>query len=161
MPPQKGKQPGGQEQFSALRAEGGKARAAAFWPVVRAAVELHELPESRGTHGTVAMSRSTAFSRDFGPRIALAVARELVVCDATGKILAAQFFPTETIFGYLCLLRQLLRRRGVPLAFYGDHSGIFVRNDDGWTVQEQLSGKRQPTQFCRALNNSGHLHRGP
>ena len=71
--------------------------------------------------------------------------------DATGKILAAQFFPSETTFGYLCLLRQLLRRFGVPLAFYGDHSGIFVRNDDCWTVDEQLAGKRQPTQFGRAL----------
>jgi len=49
------------------------------------------------------------------------------------------------------LLRQLLRRFGVPLAFYGDHSGIFVRNDDHWTVEEQLAGKRQPTQFGRAL----------
>src|SRR5258708_27175551 len=75
--------------------------------------------------------------------------------DATGKILAAQFFPSETTFGYLCLLRQLLRRYGVPLAFYGDHSGIFVRNDDGWTVEEQLAGKRQPTQFGRALEQLG------
>src|SRR5581483_4421532 len=63
--------------------------------------------------------------------------------DATGKILAAQFFPSETTFGYLCLLKQLLRRHGVPLAFYGDHSGVFVRNDDNWTVDEQLAGKRQ------------------
>ncbi len=75
--------------------------------------------------------------------------------DATGKILAAQFFPSETTFGYLCLLRQLLRRFGVPLAFYGDHSGIFVRNDDAWTVEEQLAGKRQPTQFGRALEQLG------
>ncbi|MGB9459496.1 MAG: ISNCY family transposase [Candidatus Acidiferrum sp.] len=75
--------------------------------------------------------------------------------DATGKILAAQFFPSETTFGYLCLLRQMLRRFGVPLAFYGDHSGIFVRNDDCWTVQEQLAGKRQPTQFGRALEQLG------
>jgi transposase len=75
--------------------------------------------------------------------------------DATGKILAAQFFPTESAFGYLCLLRQLLRRFGVPLAFYGDHSGIFVRNDDFWTVEEQLAGKRQPTQFGRALEQLG------
>lgn len=75
--------------------------------------------------------------------------------DATGKILAAQFFPSETTFGYLCLLRHLLRRHGVPLAFYGDHSGIFVRNDDGWTVEEQLAGKRQPTQFGRALEQLG------
>jgi len=75
--------------------------------------------------------------------------------DATGKILAAQFFPSETTFGYLCLLRQLLHRFGVPLAFYGDHSGIFVRNDDFWTVDEQLAGKRQPTQFGRALEQLG------
>jgi transposase len=75
--------------------------------------------------------------------------------DATGKILAAQFFPSETTFGYLCLLRQMVRRYGVPLAFYGDHSGIFVRNDDGWTVEEQLAGKRQPTQFGRALEQLG------
>jgi len=75
--------------------------------------------------------------------------------DATGKILAAQFFPSETTFDYLCLLRQLLRRHGVPLAFYGDHSAIFVRNDDFWTVEEQLAGKRQPTQFGRALEQLG------
>jgi len=75
--------------------------------------------------------------------------------DATGKILAAQFFPSETTFGYLCLLKQMLRRHGVPLAFYGDHSGIFVRNDDLWTVEEQLVGKRQPTQFGRALEQLG------
>src|SRR5579859_2262124 len=75
--------------------------------------------------------------------------------DATGKILAAQFFLSETAFGYLCLLKQLLRRHGAPLAFYGDHSGVFVRNDDSWSVDEQLAGKRQPTQFGRALEQLG------
>src|SRR6266849_1604178 len=75
--------------------------------------------------------------------------------DATGKILAAQFFTSETTFGYLCLLKQMLRRHGVPLAFYGDHSGVFVRNDDIWSVEEQLAGKRQPTQFGRALEQLG------
>jgi transposase len=75
--------------------------------------------------------------------------------DATGKILAAQFFPSETTSAYLCLLRQLLGRHGVPVAFYGDRSGIFVRNDDRWTVEEQLAGKRQPTQFGRALDQLG------
>lgn len=75
--------------------------------------------------------------------------------DATGKILAAQFFPAETTSGYLCLLKQLLRRHGIPLAFYGDHSGIFLRNDDCWTVEEQLAGKRQSTQFGRALEQLG------
>jgi len=36
-----------------------------------------------------------------------------------------------------------------------DSSGIFVRNDDYWTVEEQLAGKRQPTQFGRALEQLG------
>ena len=75
--------------------------------------------------------------------------------DATGKILAAQFFLSETTFGYLCLLQQMVCRYGVPLALYGDHSGVFVRNDDHWTVEEQLAGKRQPTQFGRALEQLG------
>src|SRR3989454_11651706 len=71
--------------------------------------------------------------------------------DATGKILAAQFFPAETAAGYFRLLQRLLRRFGVPTAFYGDRSGIFVHHDDHWTVEEELAGQRQPTQFGRAL----------
>jgi transposase len=75
--------------------------------------------------------------------------------DATGKILAAQFFPTESAEGYFRLLQCLLRRFGVPTAFYGDRSGIFVRNDTCWTLEEELAGQRQPTQFGRALADLG------
>ena len=75
--------------------------------------------------------------------------------DATGKILAAQFFPSETAQGYFHLLQSLLRRFGVPTAFYGDRSGIFVRNDEHWTIEEQLAGRQQPTQFGRALAELG------
>lgn len=75
--------------------------------------------------------------------------------DASGKILAAQFFPAETSEGYFCLLQSLLCRFGIPTAFYGDRSGIFVRNDDGWTLQEELAGQRHPTQFGRALADLG------
>jgi hypothetical protein len=41
------------------------------------------------------------------------------------------------------------------ISFYGDRSGIFVRHDDSWTIPEELTGKRQPTQFGRALDQLG------
>jgi transposase len=75
--------------------------------------------------------------------------------DATGKILQASFFAGETSEGYFHLLRRLLSDSGVPLAFYGDRNGIFVRNDDHWTVEEELAGQREPTQFGRALQQLG------
>ena len=88
---------------------------------------------------------------DRGPRLTALGMQD----DASGKILAAQFFPAETAQGYFRLLQSLLRRFGMPTAFYGDRSGIFVRHDDHWTVEEELAGKRQPTQFGRALAQLG------
>jgi hypothetical protein len=75
--------------------------------------------------------------------------------DATRKVPVAEFFPTEDARGYFRLLRRLLRRFGVPLSFYGDRHSVFVRNDDHWSVEEQLAGRRQPTQFGRALQQLG------
>ena len=86
-----------------------------------------------------------------GPRLTVLGMQD----DATGKILAAQFFLAETTEGYFHLLQSMLRRFGVPTAFYGDRSGIFVRNDDSWTLEEELAGQRQPTQFGRALTELG------
>src|SRR2546423_3663945 len=75
--------------------------------------------------------------------------------DATRKVQVAEFFPTEDARGYFRLLHRLLRRCGVPLSFYGDKHSVFLRSDDYWTVEEQLAGKRQPTQFGRALEQLG------
>jgi len=75
--------------------------------------------------------------------------------DATRKVPVAEFFLTEDARGYFRLLRRLLRRCGVPLSFYGDRHGVFVRNDEHWSVEEQLAGRRQPTQFGRALDQLG------
>jgi hypothetical protein len=75
--------------------------------------------------------------------------------DATRKVPVAEFFLSEDAYGYFRLLRRLLRRYGVPLSFYGDRHSVFVRNDEHWSVEEQLSGKRQPTQFGRALAQLG------
>ena len=62
--------------------------------------------------------------------------------------------------GYFHLLQSLLRRYGVPARLLRRSHGIFVRNDDHWTVEEELAGQRQPTQFGRALATTRHhLHR--
>jgi len=75
--------------------------------------------------------------------------------DATGKVVGAQFSDGESALGYFRVFRSVLRRYGVPLALYGDRCGVFVRNDDHWTLEEQLAGRRQPTQFGRALEQLG------
>ncbi len=86
-----------------------------------------------------------------GPRLTLLGMQD----DASGKILAARFFLSETSEGYFHLLQSLLRRFGVPIAFYGDRSGVFVRHDEHWSLEEELAGQRQPTQFGRALADLG------
>jgi hypothetical protein len=49
--------------------------------------------------------------------------------DATGKLLAARFFPFESSLGYLWLLKTMVKRYGVPGAMYHDRHGALHRND--------------------------------
>jgi hypothetical protein len=51
----------------------------------------------------------------------------------------------------LICLRQILLEKGIPLAVYMDRHGIFRRNDDHWSLQEQLAGEQTPTQVGQAL----------
>jgi hypothetical protein len=72
--------------------------------------------------------------------------------DATGHLLhAAAFVPAEDTVSYLRLLRTLVGACGIPVAPYMDRHGIFRRNDDTWTVAEELQGAQEPTQVGRAL----------
>jgi transposase len=75
--------------------------------------------------------------------------------DATGTILALHFRPAEDLHGYLTLLQQLARRHGLPVTLYGDRLGVFVRNDPHWTLDEELHGAQQPTQFGQVLRDLG------
>ena len=86
-----------------------------------------------------------------GPQITLLGFQD----DATSKVVGAEFFPSETASGYFRVFRGVLRRYGVPLSLYGDRCGVFVRNDQHWTLEEELAGRQQPTQFGRALQQLG------
>jgi hypothetical protein len=72
--------------------------------------------------------------------------------DATGDVPYAVFRDQEDAQGYLMLLREVVRRRGVPLALYSDRHTIFQScSDEPLTLEEQLAGGRLPTQVGRVL----------
>jgi transposase len=73
------------------------------------------------------------------------------VDDATSKVLAAFFCPAETSWAYLKLLEQVVLRWGVPASVYQDRHGTLKRNDDCWSLAEELAGKQRPTQVGAAL----------
>ena len=76
--------------------------------------------------------------------------------DATGAVLAAVFRDTEDAAGYFTLLERILRDFGVPLATYSDRHGIFWRSPrERESIEEELLGRRQPTQLGRAFAECG------
>ena len=78
-----------------------------------------------------------------------------VIDDATGALLCGVFALQEDAQSYLICLRQMLLEKGIPLAIYMDRHGIFRRNDDHWTLEEQLAGEQLPTQVGQALRALG------
>ena len=75
--------------------------------------------------------------------------------DATGVILAARFFLFEGTEGSLWLLWQIVTRYGIPISIYQDRHGSLKRNDDHWTLEEELAGRQEPTQVGQALRALG------
>jgi hypothetical protein len=75
--------------------------------------------------------------------------------DATGALLYGVFSEQEDAQSYLTCLKQLLLGKGIPWAIYMDRHGIFKRNDDHWTLEEELAGERVPTQVGLALKSLG------
>lgn len=75
--------------------------------------------------------------------------------DATGMVPAATFRDQEDSAGYLWLLRDVLRRHGIPAAVYRDRHGIFETTGALLTLEEQLIDQRTPTQLGRALAELG------
>jgi transposase len=78
-----------------------------------------------------------------------------VVDDATGALLSGVFALEEDAQSYLTCLRQIVLEKGIPLALYMDRHGIFRRNDDHWSLEEQLAGEQTPTQVGQALRGLG------
>jgi transposase len=87
-----------------------------------------------------------------GPYLTLVAA----IDDATGTVAGAVFREQEDAQGYFLMLREVISSKGVPLALYSDRHGIFQRSiKEAESLEEQLSGERQPTQFGRSLKELG------
>ena len=69
--------------------------------------------------------------------------------DATSRITAARFFPTETSEGYMIVLLEHMRKYGIPVALYSDRHSVFTSNRD------KFSRRESRTQFSRACNALG------
>ena len=83
-----------------------------------------------------------------GPYLTLVGAAD----DATGKVPFALFRQQEDAHGYMLMLKDIIDHHGVPLALYSDRHGIFQRSPkEPESLAEQLRGRRNPTQFGRAL----------
>ncbi|MEX2046040.1 MAG: ISNCY family transposase [Chloroflexota bacterium] len=75
--------------------------------------------------------------------------------DATGKVFGATFREQEDAAGYLSVLGQVLGH-GVPLAVYSDRHSIFFGSPrTRETIEEELLGRREPTQVGRAFAECG------
>ena len=85
------------------------------------------------------------------PRLTLVGA----IDDATSTVLSLIFRPVEDLHGYAVVLREVLVRYGMPEVFYGDRTGIAVRNDDHWSLEEELAGRQLPPQFGQMLEGLG------
>jgi hypothetical protein len=72
--------------------------------------------------------------------------------DASGEVLpGAHFVEQECAAGYLRVLKTIAEHKGLPWSAYMDRHGSLRRNDEYWTLEEELRGAQEPTQVGRAL----------
>lgn len=76
--------------------------------------------------------------------------------DATGRVPYALFREQEDAQGYFLLMEGIVAREGIPLAVYHDRHSIFEHAENAVeSLQEQLEGRRNPTQFGRLMQELG------
>lgn len=72
--------------------------------------------------------------------------------DATSALLpGAHFVEQECAAGYLQVLKAIAVQHGLPWSAYMDQHGSLKRNDEHWSLEEQLRGAQTPTHVGRAL----------
>jgi len=90
------------------------------------------------------------FGKDYPPCCLMAG-----IDDATSSVVGLVFTEAESSHAYLLLLRDVIERKGIPLSIYHDRHSALKRNDDNWSLDEQLAGCQEPTQVGRVLSELG------
>ncbi len=108
--------------------------------------------ERRSAEGMLLQMDGSPFAwlEERGPKMVLLGA----VDDATGKIIALLFRPSEDQAGYMLLLRTIAQTHGLPLAIYHDRHTI-LRSPKQPTLEEELAGKQPMSQVQRLLAELG------
>jgi transposase len=76
--------------------------------------------------------------------------------DATNEVPYVLFRKEEDTQGYFELLQNIVATHGIPLAVYRDRHSIFQHSEKHReSLEEQLAGEREPTQFGRLLKELG------
>ena len=87
-----------------------------------------------------------------GPELCLIGA----IDDATNDIPYAYFQEHEDTKGYMLMLKDIILKRGIPLALYHDRHSIFEVNPvKEPSLEEQLAGSKPLTQIGRLLCELG------
>jgi transposase len=87
-----------------------------------------------------------------GPKLCLVGA----IDDATGEVPHALFRPEEDTQGYFELMERIVATHGIPLAIYRDRHSIFeTAPKRPESLEEQLAGQRELTQFGRLMGELG------
>jgi transposase len=87
-------------------------------------------------------------------------ALQAAIDDATGIVTGAFFTPNECMEGYSEVMKQGIKRYGVPLSIYSDRHTIFRSPNDQLTVAEELAGQEIPlSNFGKAMEelSIGHI----
>ncbi|OUM87689.1 MAG: transposase [Bacillus thermozeamaize] len=96
-----------------------------------------------------------AWLEDRGPSLTL----HAIIDDATGELVAAAFRPTETLEGYVTVMIDALRRKGIPLSLYSDQHSIFHPPKGKLTLEQELAGQKQAlSTFGQAIADLGITH---
>lgn len=108
---------------------------------------VYQLRERRSREGELAQTDGSphAWFEERGPKCSLMHC----VDDATGKIKAGLFAPSEATWSYFDLMQQYILTHGRPLALYNDKHGVFKVN------RADALGGDGLTQFGRAMQELG------